>query len=181
MAQTPSIEFSTKKLSELIAYSGNARTHSRAQVAQIVASIKEFGFTNPVLCNPEGVLIAGHGRVMAAKRLKLKTVPAMVISGLSEAQHAALVLADNKLALNAEWDEELLAEELRRLSDGGYNIALTGFNDDECAQFLKTGTAEAIRDDESVPEIPADPISTQGDVWALGAHKVMCGHWEHTR
>lgn len=175
MAQTPSIEFATKKLSELTAYSNNARTHSRAQVAQIVASIKEFGFTNPVLCNPDGVLIAGHGRLMAAKRLKLKTVPAMVITGLTEAQHAALVLADNKLALNAEWDEDMLAEELRRLSDGGYNIALTGFNDDECAQFLKTGTAEAIRDDDAVPEPPTDPISAQGDVWALGAHKVMCG------
>jgi len=169
-----SIKFKTKKLQDLIPYVNNSRTHSDEQVAQIAASIQEFGFTNPVLIGEDNVLIAGHGRVLAARKLRLREVPCMVITGLSETQRRALVLADNRLALSAGWDPDMLALEIQALQDDGYDLALTGFGEDEIAKFLKTGT-EGETDPDEVPEEPAEPISKLGDTWIMGGHRLRCG------
>lgn len=124
------------RIDELIPYARNSRTHSEAQVAQVAASIREFGFTNPVLIDADGGIIAGHGRVLAARKLGLKTVPAIRIDYMTEAQKRAYVIADNKLALNAGWDDELLALELGDLKDEGFDLSLTGFSDDELARLV---------------------------------------------
>ena len=124
------------RIDDLIPYARNSRTHSEAQVAQVAASIREFGFTNPVLIDADGGIIAGHGRVLAARKLGLKTVPAIRIDYMTEAQKRAYVIADNKLALNAGWDDELLALELGDLKDEGFDLSLTGFSDDELARLV---------------------------------------------
>lgn len=160
---------------ELIPYARNSRTHSDEQVAQICASIKEFGFTNPVLVDAEGVIIAGHGRTMAAQRLKMKEVPCLRLSHLTEAQKKAYVIADNKLALNAGWDDEMLALELGELNDLDFDLSLTGFDDDELNALLVEAVEEGLVDEDDVPDAPDEPVSVLGDIWVLGSHRVMCG------
>jgi site-specific DNA-methyltransferase (adenine-specific) len=162
---------------KLIPYARNSRTHSEAQVAQIAGSIREFGFTNPVLIDGQDGIIAGHGRVMAARALGLAEVPCIRLGHLTDAQKRAYIIADNKLALNAGWDDELLAIELRDLDALGYDLDLTGFDDDEISKLLdlELGEGEGQGDADAVPEARPDPISKQGDVWLLGKHRVMCG------
>jgi len=160
---------------KLIPYARNSRTHSDEQVQQIMGSIKEFGFTNPVLIDADGVIIAGHGRTMAAQRLGMKEVPCLRLSHLTEAQKRAYIIADNKLALNAGWDDEMLALELRNLRDEDFDLSLTGFDDDELASLLAEAIAEGLVDDDEVPEVPEQPVTVEGDVWVLGNHRLMCG------
>ena len=159
----------------LIPYVNNARTHSDAQVAQIAASIKEFGFNNPVLIADDNSIIAGHGRVMAARKLGKDTVPAVRLSHLTEMQRKAYILADNKLALNADWDNSLLAIELADLKDLGFDTELTGFSADEIAALMPVELTEGLTDEDEVPEVPVDPVTKLGDVWLLGKHRLMCG------
>lgn len=170
----PADKVERRLVADLIPYIRNARTHSPEQVDQIAASIKEWGWTTPVLISEDGMLIAGHGRVMAAKKLGLKDIPVMVAAGWSEAQKRAYVLADNKLALNAGWDNNLLKIELEDLKDLDFDLDLTGFGDDELAVLLAEKT-EGKTDPDEVPEAPAIPVSELGDVWLLGKHRVMCG------
>ena len=158
---------------DLIPYAMNARTHSDAQVAQIAASIREFGFTNPVLIDEANNLIAGHGRVLAARKLKMELVPAIVVTGLDENRRRALVIADNQLALNAEWDEEKLVAELQSMSVDMQK--LTGISDEELLAMLKPAEIEGLTDEDAVPEAPEVPVTVLGDVWLLGRHRLMCG------
>jgi DNA modification methylase len=160
---------------KLVPYARNSRTHSDEQVQQIMGSIKEFGFTNPVLIDADGVIIAGHGRTMAAQRLGMKEVPCLRLSHLTDAQKRAYVIADNKLALNAGWDDEALANELRGLRDEDFDLSLTGFDDDELSALLADAVAEGLTDEDAVPEAPEQPVTTEGDVWLLGRHRLMCG------
>ena len=164
-------------LDALIPYARNSRTHSDEQVAQIAASIREFGFTNPVLVDADNGIIAGHGRVLAARKLGLATVPVLRIDYLSEAQKRAYVIADNKLALNAGWDEELLALELGELNELGVDLALTGFSEEELAG-LRLGPAdevEGLTDEDETPEPQAAAVTVPGDVWVMGGHRLVCG------
>lgn len=160
----------------LIPYARNSRTHSDAQVAQIAASIKEFGWTNPVLIDADGGIIAGHGRLMAARKLGITEAPCIRLTHLSDAQKRALIIADNKLALNAGWDDEMLSVELADLSDADFDLGLLGFDDDELAKLLgeDEGT-EGLTDEDAVPEVQDDPVTVLGDVWVLGNHRLMCG------
>ena len=159
---------------DLIPYALNSRTHSDAQVAQLAASIREFGFTNPVLIDEKNNLIAGHGRLLAARKAQLESVPAVVVTGLDDRRRRALVIADNKLALNAGWDEEALRVELEDLA-GDFG-ELMGFSEDELVNLLKKddGT-EGLTDEDAVPEAPEVPVTVEGDVWVLGRHRLMCG------
>lgn len=166
----------------LVPYARNARTHSDEQVAQIAASIAEFGFTNPILIGADDVIIAGHGRLMAAQRIGMAEVPAIVLGHLSEAQRRALVIADNKIALNAGWDMEILLEQIDVIRADGFDMDLIGFSDEELdgmlAEFEEqspNGGAVEGEDDEVLPELPADPVTQPGDVWLLGGHRLMCG------
>lgn len=161
--------------SGLIPYVNNSRTHSDEQVAQVAASIQEFGFTNPILIDEKGGIIAGHGRLMAAKKLGLVKVPTITLAGLSEAQKKAYVIADNKLALNAGWDTTALTAELERLQELDFNLDLTGFDADELAQLLQPEQVEGLTDEDAVPEAPETPRTVEGDIWVLGNHRVMCG------
>lgn len=161
-------------LDKLVPYARNARTHSEAQVAQIAASIREWGWTNPVLVDEAGGVIAGHGRILAARQLGIAEAPVMVARGWSEAQKRAYVLADNKLALNAGWDDALLSIELADLGEMGFDLALTGFGDDEIAAITASGNP-GLTDPDDAPEPPVDPVSAIGDVWILGRHRLVCG------
>ena len=169
------MKISQHKVDELIPYARNSRTHSEAQVAQIAASIKEFGFTNPVLIDETGSIIAGHGRVLASRKLNLVSVPCIQLSHLTEAQKKAYIIADNKLALNAGWDDEMLAVELTDLKDIGFDLDLTGFNTDEIEALLAPVGTEGLTDEDAVPEVPEAPVTVLGDVWLLGNHRLMCG------
>lgn len=162
-------------VSSLIPYARNSRTHSEEQVTQIAASIREFGFTNPVLIDSSGTIIAGHGRVMAAKKVGLAEVPCLRLQHLSPSQIRAYVIADNKLALNAGWDDEMLKAELLTLQEEGFNTDLTGFSDDELNALLNPEIIEGQTDPDEVPEPPVDPITKLGDIWILGNHRLMCG------
>ena len=159
----------------LIPFARNARTHSDEQVKQIAASIREFGFNNPILIRDDLTVIAGHGRLAAAKVLGLKEVPTISLAHLTPLQVRAYVLADNKLALNAGWDDEMLALELQELALEGFDAALTGFDEVEIGALLADKTEEGLTDEDAVPETPADPTTKMGDVWLLGKHRVMCG------
>jgi len=172
---TPVIgQITDRPIEGLIPYARNARTHSDAQVAQIAASIREFGFTNPVLVDGANGIIAGHGRVLAARKLGLTTVPCIELSHLNETQRRAYILADNKLALNAGWDEELLGLELQQLQADDFDVSLAGFGAEELAALLADKT-EGLTDPDEVPEAPTEPATVLGDVWVLGRHRVMCG------
>lgn len=156
-------------------YANNSRTHSDEQVSQICASIKEFGFTNPIIIDDENTIIAGHGRVLAANKLKLKDVPCVQVTGWTDAQKKAYVIADNKLALNAGWDEELLSIELGALQELDFDLSLTGFSDDELGDLIGLEDEEGLTDEDAVPEAPEQPVAMEGDIWKLGEHRVMCG------
>jgi len=162
---------------KLVPYARNARTHSDAQVAQIAASIAEFGFTNPILAGSDGVIVAGHGRLAAAQKLGLEVVPVVVLDHLSPTQRRALVIADNRIAENAGWDDAMLRVELAALADDDFNVALTGFDADALAELMagEEPDAEGQTDDDAVPEVPETPISRSGDVWLLSGHRLLCG------
>jgi DNA modification methylase len=160
----------------LVPYARNAKTHSDEQVAQIAASIFEFGFLNPILVDSNAGIIAGHGRLHAARKLGLAEVPVVVLDHLSETQRRAYIIADNKLALNAGWDEKILAAELRDLDDEGMDLALVGFSDDELEDLLAGEEPEASPDvEEEIPEEPGNPVTRPGDLWIIGQHRVICG------
>ena len=162
-------------IESIIPFAMNSRLHSDAQVAQLAASIREFGFTNPVLIDQDKNLIAGHGRVMAARKLGLASVPAIVVTGLDERKRRALVIADNKLAMNATWDDEVLKNELSDLA-GDFG-ELMGFSEEELAAMLQEATQieDGLTDEDAVPELAAEPVTKPGDVWLLGKHRLMCG------
>ncbi|WP_273500764.1 site-specific DNA-methyltransferase [Paracoccus sphaerophysae] len=171
------LEVAYRPLDSLVPYARNARTHSEAQVAEIAGSIREFGFVNPVLIAEDGTLIAGHGRVLAARLLGMETVPAITLAGLSDTQRRALVLADNRIALNAGWDEALLALELGDLKDAGVDLGILGFEDGELDRLL-AGTEDADQGSTApvvIPEPPRNPASRTGDLWLLGDHRLLCG------
>ena len=158
-------------------YSRNARTHSPDQVAQIAASIAEFGFVNPILVASDAGIVAGHGRLLAARKLGLAEVPVVVLDHLSEAQRRAYVLADNKIALNAGWDDTLLAEELREIQSDGLDLATVGFSASEVEALLAEpeGPATPAEADEEILEAPPEAVTKPGDVWVIGKHRVICG------
>ena len=164
-------------LDRLRPYARNARTHSAEQVAQIAASIVEFGFTNPLLVDSNDGIIAGHGRLSAAQELGLKTIPVVVLDHLSDRQRKAYILADNQLALNAGWDTDLLRGELQDLAEQDFDLSLIGFSDDELADLLPDmeELPPEDADADAVPEVPEEPVTKPGDVWLLGKHRVMCG------
>jgi DNA modification methylase len=169
-----SYELIYKKVGDLLPYINNARTHSEEQINQIAASIREFGFTNPLLIDGVGTIIAGHGRLHGAKKSGLEEVPCIVLDHLTKAQQKALIIADNQLALNAGWDMDLLSVEMKDLDAEGFDLSLMGFNDDMLANMLKEET-EGLTDEDAVPEVPDDPVTVLGDVWVLGKHRLMCG------
>jgi DNA modification methylase len=157
-----------------VPYARNARTHSPEQVDQIAASIREWGWTTPVLVDEAGGIIAGHGRVLAAKKLGIGEIPVMVAAGWSEAQKRAYVLADNKLALNAGWDADLLKVEIGDLQALNFDLGLTGFSLDEIG-LITADKTEGLTDPDESPEAPAFPVTEPGDVWVLGNHRLICG------
>jgi len=161
------------KLESLIPFAMNSRTHSDQQVSQLAASIREFGFTNPVLIDEQNNVIAGHGRILAARKLELDEVPAICVTGLDDRKRRALVIADNKLALNAGWDDEILKNELSDLAaDYG---GLMGFSDEELGALLGIEETEGLTDEDAVPDVPDEPKTKLGDIYILGNHRLMCG------
>ena len=164
-------------IERLLPYIRNARTHSEAQIAQIAASIAEFGFTAPILAGSDGVIVAGHGRLAAARKLGLASVPVVVLEHLTPTQRRALVIADNKIAENAGWDEELLRLELAELQEADFDLALTGFDADELLEIMvgEESTTEGHTDEDAAPEVPVTPVSKPGDVWIMGQHRLLCG------
>ena len=162
-------------VTSLVPYAKNSRTHSDEQVAQVAASIKEFGFTNPILVDGDNVLIAGHGRLLAAQRLGLNEVPCIRLSHLTESQKRAYVIADNKLAMNAGWDDDLLMLEIGDLKDDGFDLSLTGFSEEELAGLVVQEIPEGLIGEDEVPELPDTPKTVEGDIWVLGNHRLMCG------
>lgn len=169
------LQIDYERVDALLPYAANSRTHSDAQVAQIAASIKEFGWTNPILIDGDNTIIAGHGRLLAARKLGMEEVPIIVLDHLTKAQQRALVIADNQLALNAGWDANMLKAEIEGLNLDGFNLDLLGFSDDELARFLDNGPTEGLADEDAVPEVPEQPKTVLGDVWVLGNHRLMCG------
>jgi DNA modification methylase len=161
-------------IGELIPYAANARTHDDGQVAKIASSIKEFGFNNPVLIDPDKGIIAGHGRVMAAKKLGMTEVPTYTLDHLTDAQRRAYILADNRLALDAGWDKAMLAAEVERLMGEGMDIKLAGFSQTEIDNLMQK-IGKGLTDENDTPEVPIEPVSRLGDVWILGNHRIMCG------
>jgi DNA modification methylase len=163
------------QIERLIPYAKNARTHSDEQVAQIAASIKEWGWTMPVLIDEGGGIIAGHGRTMAARKLGMTEVPVIVATGWTDAQKRAYVIADNKLSLNSGWDNEMLALELGELGEFGFDIDLTGFTTDEIAALMPEQIEPGLTDEDEVPEVPVQSVTVHGDVWLMGNHRLLCG------
>ena len=168
----PSIKLKT---ADLIPYARNSRTHSEEQIAQIASSIKEFGFTNPIIVDEDNGIIAGHGRLLAAQKLKIKEVPCVQVAGWTDAQKKAYVIADNKLALNAGWDEKMLALEFDELQELGFDLSLTGFSADEILALKPLGEVVGLTDEDAVPDAPETPVTIAGDIWILGNHRLMCG------
>ena len=175
MAKPEHYQHSIQKVSDLIPYVNNSRTHSDEQINQVASSIKEFGFTSPVLIDELGGIIAGHGRVMAAKKLNLEEVPCITLEGLTEAQRKAYIIADNQLPLNAGWDLDKLKLEIDTLTELDFDIDLLGFDDDFLDGLLDGQTDEGLTDEDEVPEAPETPVSVLGDIWQLGNHRLMCG------
>jgi DNA modification methylase len=162
---------------KLLPYARNARTHTDEQVAQVAASIIEFGWTNPILIGPDGVIIAGHARLAAARKLKMTEVPVIVLDHLTPTQRRALVIADNRLALSAGWDEEMLRVELESLQEEGFDLDIVGFTEDEIEELLREPdeAREGLTEDDAVPEEPERAVTMPGDVWVLGEHRLLCG------
>ena len=162
---------------KLIPYARNARTHSEEQVAQVAASITEFGWTNPILVGADGVIIAGHARLLAARKLRLREVPVIVLDHLSETQRRALVLADNRLALSAGWDEEMLRVELESLKEESFDLDIVGFTAEELEAILAgpEETRDGLTDEDAVPDEQEAVVSAAGDMWVMGEHRLLCG------
>lgn len=164
------------EITALIPYAKNSRTHDDAQVAQIAASIKEFGWTNPILVDGDKGIIAGHGRLMAARKLKMDKVPVIELKGMTDAQKKAYVIADNRLALNAGWDNAMLTIELQDLENDGFDLSLMGFDKDELDALLNPiEETEGLTDEDAVPDLPEEPKTKLGDIYILGNHRLMCG------
>ncbi|HIR20892.1 MAG TPA: ParB N-terminal domain-containing protein [Candidatus Aphodousia faecalis] len=165
-----------RAVSELIPYARNARTHSDEQIERIANSIKEFGWTNPILIDGENGIIAGHGRILAARKLGIEKVPTIELSGLTEAQKRAYIIADNRLALDAGWDEEMLKLEFAELEKEGFELSKTGFSDEEINEMMADLDREVDGvEDVETPEPPKNPKTKRGEVWILGTHRLMCG------
>lgn len=164
-----------RNIADLIPYARNSRTHSDEQVAQIAASIKEFGWTNPVLTDGDNGLIAGHGRLMAARKLGHNEVPTIELTGLSDAQKKAYIIADNRLALNAGWDNEMLKLEFDQLTELGFDVELTGFSLDEIEALAPIELNAGLIDEDEAPPLPPEPKTKPGDIYKLGKHRLMCG------
>ena len=164
-----------KLISDLIPYINNSRTHSDEQVNQIASSIKEFGFTSPILIDEQGGLIAGHGRVMAAKKLGLIDAPCIMLEGLTDAQKKAYVIADNQLPMNAEWDLDKLKLEIENLEELDFDISLLGFDDDFLDELMPEEITDGLVDEDECPALEDNPVSVLGDIWQLGKHRLMCG------
>ena len=175
MHQTLSLQY--KPLEMLIPYARNARQHSDAQVAQIAASIREFGWAAPIIVDAQSNVIAGHGRLLAARKLGLAEVPVVSLDHLSDTQRRALILADNKIAENATWDEALLGVELAALSEAGFELGLTGFSQDEWERLIEGDLSDekGLTDEDAVPEVSEHAVTKPGDIWILGDHKLLCG------
>jgi DNA modification methylase len=169
----PSTQIELRPVADLAAYEKNARTHSEAQIEQLCAGIREFGFVQPVLVDEAGVLIAGHGRTLAAERLGLIRIPTMVARGWSEAQIKAFRIFDNRIALSGGWDNELLKLEFAELGEMDFSLDLTGFSLDEIGKI--GGPKEGLTDPDEAPELPKEPVTRLGDVWLLGDHRLVCG------
>lgn len=170
----PQIE--TLDINSLIPYARNARTHSEAQIAQIAGSIKEFGFTNPILIDKDNGIIAGHGRVAAARKLNLTEVPCIRLEHLSETQRKAYILADNRIALNSGWEADLLSVEMAELKDLGINLESLGFDSDEIDALLnKIEPTAGLTDEDEAPEVQEQAVTKPGDIWVMGNHRLMCG------
>lgn len=165
-----------RKVSELIPYARNARTHSDEQIERIANSIKEFGWTNPILIDGENGIIAGHGRILAARKLGIEKVPTIELSGLTEAQKRAYIIADNRLALDAGWDEDILKLEFAELEKEGFELSKTGFSDEEIREMMADLDREVDGvEDVETPEPPKNPKTKRGEIWILGTHRLMCG------
>ena len=164
-------------IDRLLPYIRNARTHTDQQVAQVAASIREFGWTNPILVAADGTIIAGHARLAAARKLKMTEVPVIVLDHLTEAQRRALVLADNRLALDAGWDEEMLRVELASLQEDGFDLDIVGFTDEELEDLLRDPeeARNGLTDEDAVPDEQETAITVPGDVWVMGDHRLLCG------
>lgn len=171
----PAQQTEMRPVSSLIAYARNARTHSDIQVDKIAASIREFGWTIPILIAEDGTIIAGHGRILAAKKLSITEVPVMIAKGWSEAQRRAYVITDNKLTLAGDWNEELLKIELIDLKASGFNLELTGFDAKEIAEFITVPSNESSIDEDETPEVSEETTVKSGDLYILGKHRVLCG------
>jgi DNA modification methylase len=163
------------EVSKLIPYAKNSRTHDDAQIAQLAASIKEFGWTNPILVDGDKGVIAGHGRLLAARKLGYDKVPVIELKHMTEAQKRAYVIADNKLALNAGWDNNFLALELQDLKDQDFDLSLLGFDDKELDALLSPEIVDGLTDEDAVPDTPIEPKTKLGDIYILGNHRLMCG------
>ena len=161
-------------VNKLIPYAKNSRTHSPEQIGQIAASIKEFGFRNPILVDGVGI-IAGHGRLLAAQKLNLDKVPTIDCSDMTESQKKAYIIADNKLAMNAGWDTAMLSIEMKDLEDEGFDLTLLGFDDKELNALLEPEVTEGLTDEDAVPDVPEEPKTKLGDIYILGNHRLMCG------
>ena len=164
-----------REVATLIPYARNSRTHSDEQIAQIASSIKEFGWTNPILVDGENGIIAGHGRLAAARKLGHTQVPVIELTGLTETQKKAYIIADNRLALNAGWDNDILTLEIQELTDEGFDTSLLGFDPKELDALLEPEQIEGLTDEDAVPEVPEEPKTKLGDIYQLGNHRLMCG------
>tara|TARA_Y100001937_G_scaffold10231_1_gene12551 strand:+ start:639 stop:1832 length:1194 start_codon:yes stop_codon:yes gene_type:complete len=160
---------------KLIPYVNNSRTHSENQVSQVAASITEFGFNNPILIDKKNTIIAGHGRLLAAQKLGLPEVPCVRLEHLTETQKKAYIIADNKLALNAGWDEELLSLELKGLEEDGFDTSLIGFDEKEMAQILSGNPKDGLTGDDELPEVSENAQTKEGNLYQLGVHRLLCG------
>ena len=173
MTQNRQLEW--RSISTLIPYARNSRTHSDEQIAQIAASIKEFGWTNPILVDGDNGIIAGHGRLSAARKLGHDEVPVIELKDLTETQRKAYIIADNRLALNAGWDNEMLTIELNDLLADGFALELLGFDPKEIDALLEPEVVEGLTDEDAVPDVPEEPKTKLGDIYQLGNHRLMCG------
>ena len=174
MTNKNELKIEYRKTSELIPYVNNSRTHSDEQVTQIASSMKEFGFTNPLLLDEDGGIIAGHGRLQAATLLNMDEVPTITLSGLTKAQRKAYVIADNQLALNAGWNLDTLKLEIETLQELDFDTEVLGFDEDFLASLMDE-PVDGLTDEDEVPEAPEVPVSVRGDIWQLGNHRLMCG------
>lgn len=169
------LQIDYEQVEALLPYAANSRTHSEAQIAQIAASIKEFGWTNPILIDGDNTIIAGHGRLLAARKLGMEEVPIICLDHLTKAQQRALVIADNQLALNAGWDMDMLSAEIESLKLEDFDLGLLGFDDAFLDDLLENEPTDGLTDEDAVPEAPEQPKTVLGDVWVLGNHRLMCG------